>query len=121
MPTANKAFMYCFIPAFMNAMGSFFLAIFPVAFLFIFETKTEFLTVVTALSYWFSVSLYVNSYSLIEDAMNMMEKIYKGGNILQKVIYAPAALLLYAGAYLERYCITFIAAVIGTVAMFVLL
>ena len=117
MPTARSAFAFCFVPAFFNAIGAFLLAIFPIVFLFIYETTNVILVILTAVSYWFSCSLFINSYSLIEDAMNMIEKVYKHGNILQKIFYAPAAALLYVGSYLERYGITFLAAIIGTIAM----
>lgn len=121
MPTASSAFAICFVPAFFNAIGAFLLSIFPIVYLFVYETSDLLLTIVCALSYWFACSLFVNSYSLIEDAINMMEKIYKNGNILQKIIYAPGAACLYVGAYLERYGITFIASVICTIAMIVAL
>lgn len=121
MPTARSAFALCFVPAFFNAIGAFFLAIFPIVFLFIYETTNLLLLVVCAISWWFACSLYVNSYSLVEDAINMMEKVYKQGNILQKIFYAPGAALLYVGAYLEKYGVTFLAAVIATAAMVVVL
>ena len=40
----------------------------------------------------------------------MKEKVYRHGNIFQKIIYAPGFLGCYVGAYLERYLITFVAA-----------
>jgi len=121
MPTARSAFALCFVPAFFNAIGAFSLAIFPIVFLFIYETTNLVLLLVCAVSWWFACSLYVNSYSLVEDAINMMEKVYKKGNILQKIFYAPAAAMLYVGAYLEKYGVTFLAAVIATAAMVVVL
>ena len=116
MPTARAAFAFCFVPAFLNAIGALFLAIFPVVFLFIYGTTNTLLTIVCAVSYWLAVSLFVNSYSLVEDAMNMKEKVYKEGNILQKIFYSPAFVFLYIGSHLESYGITFIAAVIATAA-----
>ncbi len=115
MPTASSAFAICFVPAFFNAIGAFFLAILPIVFLFVYRTTNPLLFAASAVSYWLALSLYVNSYSLIEDAINMMEKIYKQGNILQKILYAPGAALLYVGAYLERYGVTFIVALLSTV------
>lgn len=117
MPTASSAFAICFVPAFFNAIGAFCLGILPVVFLFVYRATDPILLAVTALSYWFAVSLYVNSYSLIEDAINMLEKIYKQGNILQKIIYAPGAAMLYVGAYLERFGLTFVIAVVTTVVL----
>lgn len=121
MPTARSAFAFCFVPAFFNAIGSLFLAFFPLVYLAIYETTDLKLFIICAISYWLSISLYVNSYSLVEDAINMMEKVYKSGNIFQKIFYAPAAACLYIGAYLEKYSVTFIAAVAATVFIFILL
>lgn len=117
MPTARSAFAICFVPAFFNAIGAFILAIFPVAYLFIYETTELFAVIVCSISYWFACSLFLNSYSLIEDALNMIDKIYKHGNILQKIFYAPAAALLYVGSYLERYCVTFICVIVTAVIL----
>ena len=114
MPTARSAFAICFVPAFFNAVGAFLLAIFPISYLFIYETTDLFSLIICALSYWFSCSLFINSYSLIEDAMNMTDKVYRHGNILQKIFYSPAIACLYLGSYLERYGITFILTVITT-------
>lgn len=121
MPTARGAFALCFVPAFFNAIGALFLAIFPIVFLFVYQTTNLALIISCAISYWFAVSLFTNSYSLVEDALNMKEKVYKEGNILQKIFYSPAFVFLYIGSYLEKYGVTFIAAVIATIAMVVIL
>lgn len=121
MPTASSAFALCFVPAFFNAIGALFLGIMPLYFLFLYETTNLVLIITSVISFWFSCSLYLNSYSLIEDAINMMEKIYRHGNILQKIIYTPGAVFLYIGAFLERYCVTFLAVIIITVTAIVLL
>lgn len=121
MPTARSAFAICFVPAFFNAIGAFFLAIFPIIFLFIYETKNIALAAVCAVSWWFACSLFINSYGLIEDTINMVEKVYKSGNILQKIFYTPALALLYVGAYLEKYGVTFLACIIATVGMVIAL
>ncbi len=121
MPTASSAFAICFVPAFFNAIGAFALAIIPLAYLFIYETTNTVLAVVCAVSYWLACSLYINSYSLIEDAKNMIGKVYGDGNIFQKVLYAPAAAILYIGSYLEAYGVTFIAVIVATVALFIAL
>lgn len=116
MPKARGAFALCFVPAFMNGLMSCLLLVVPeVIFLMGFGSAP--LKILSAVSLWFGLSLYLNSYPLIEDAMNMMNKVYKHGNILQKIFYAPAAAILYAGAYLERYNITLIIAVGAVVAL----
>lgn len=116
MPKARGAFALCFVPAFMNGLMSCLLLVVPeVIFLMGFGSAP--LKILSAVSLWFGLSLYLNSYPLIEDAMNMMNKVYKHGNILQKIFYAPAAVILYAGAYLERYNVTLIFAVGAVVAL----
>lgn len=117
MPKAQGAFALCFVPAFMNFIGAFLLALVPVMFTLYARFDDTVLTVVNAVAYWFAFSLMVNSYPLIEDAYNMMEKIYKQGNILQKILYAPAAALLFIGAFVEKYCISFILGIGATVAI----
>lgn len=121
MPTVSGAFAICFVPAFFNAIGAFILALMPVAYIFIYETTDLMLTMVCAVSYWMSCSLYINSYSLIEDAKNMADKVFKEGSLFCKIIYAPAAAILYVGSYLEAYCVTFITVIIATVALLIVL
>lgn len=120
MPKAQGAFAFCFVPAFMCCLAALLLGLIPAFITIYLEIGDLYLKIASALSYWFAVSLYVNCFPLIEDAMNMMDKIYKHGNIIQKVLYAPAAACLYIGAYLERYCITFLASVVVTVLLVVL-
>lgn len=119
MPTAQSAFAICFVPAFMNALGALFLCVAPTMFTVYAQINDIMLTAVNLVAYWFAASLMVNSYPLVEDAMNMMEKIYKHGNILQKILYAPGAVLLYIGAYVEKYCISFILAIAITVVIII--
>lgn len=118
MPKARGAFAICFVPAFMNALLCLFVAVVPQIVL-LFGIGSIYLKAISIVSCWFAASLYLNSYPLIEDAMNMMNKVYKHGNILQKIFYAPAAVLLYVGAYLERYNITLLLLIIETVAMII--
>ena len=116
MPKARGAFALCFVPAFMNALiGCLLLVVPEVIFLMGFGSAP--LKILSAVSLWFGLSLYLNSYPLIEDAMNMMNKVFRHGNILQKIFYAPAAALLYIGAYLERYNVTLIFALAGAIAI----
>lgn len=115
MPKARGAFALCFVPAFMNAILAFFLCTIPVFITIYLDMGNLIFKVCGLLSYWFAFSLYVNSYPLVEDVMHMMHKVYKQGNILQKIFYAPAAVLLYIGAFAEKYCITFVLAVVATV------
>lgn len=117
MPKARGAFALCFVPAFMNFIGAFLLALAPIMFTLYSRFDEMLLTVVNVIAYWFAFSLMVNSYPLIEDAYNMMEKVYKQGNILQKIFYAPAAALLFIGAFVEKYCISFVLGIALTAAI----
>lgn len=110
LPHASGAFAVCFVPAFMNGMLALFLSWTPMLGLFAFEMTGTASKIISIVAYWFAFSLYVNSYSSIEDALNMKEKVYKSGNIFQKILYAPGFLGCYVGAYLERYLVTFVAA-----------
>ena len=115
MPHAQGAFAVCFVPAFMNGLLALFLVWAPMLGLFAFEMTGAAPKIVNIVAYWFAVSLYVNSYPSIEDALNMKEKVYKHGNTFQKIIYSPGFLGCYVGAYLEKYLITFVAAAGGIV------
>ena len=116
MPKARGAFAICFVPAFMNGLASFLLLIVPEVMLLL-GLGGLVMKLASVVSLWFGLSLYLNSFPLVEDAMNMMNKVYKHGNILQKIFYAPAAVLLYVGAYLERYNVTSVLALAGVIAM----
>ena len=117
MPTARGAFAICFVPCLFNLLGALIMGIIPSVMLLYLGFSGTMFTLACAVSYWFAVSLFVNAFPLIEDAMNMTEKVYKKGNILQKIIYAPGVALTYLGAYLERYCLTFVIAVAVTVLL----
>lgn len=109
------AFALCFVPALFNSIGIFWLLIFPV-FL---RAGSAAATIFSCFSVWFALSLFCNSFPMIEDAINMYEKVYKKGNILQKIFYTPAMAIVFVGAYLERYCITFIIGVAAIICIFI--
>ena len=114
--SAQGSFALCFVPMFFNLIGAVCLIFFP----FFIRANSIPATIFSSLAIWFSVSLFCNCFPLIEDAMNMMEKVYKKGNILQKIIYAPGAAVAYVGAYLERYNVTALIAFAAVIVMFVL-
>ena len=93
-----------------NAVLAFLLALGPVLGVFVFRMNNPIVFAVQVVAYWFAFSLYVNSYPSIEDALNMKEKIYKEGNVLQKILFTPGFVGCYIGAYLERWGITFLLA-----------
>ena len=117
MPKSRGAFAICFVPFFFNMLGAFIFGTIPAVMLLYLQFRGIFLMATCAVSYWFAFSLFVNAFPLVEDAMNMLDKVYKKGNILQKIFYAPGAGICFLGAFLERYCITFVIAVAGTLAI----
>ena len=119
MPRSRGAFAVCFVPAFFNALLAFLLAIGPVLGLFVFQMTGIAGMIVNIFAYWFAFSLYVNSYPSVEDALNMRHKVYREGTILQKIVYTPGFIFLFLGAYLERYCITFLLALAGMILLIV--
>lgn len=116
-PTARKSFALCFIPAFCSCIITLFLFIPSVLNLFEFKMTGISVIIINILAYWFAVSIICNSYPLIEDVLNMKEKIYGGKNVLLKIIYAPAFAILSGLAFLEKYCITFLGVVVLTVLL----
>lgn len=115
MPTARSAFAICFVPFFFNMLGALIFGLIPALMLVWLQFKGLFIMASCAVSYWFAVSLFCNAFPLIEDAMNMVDKVYHNGNILQKIFYAPGVAITYAGAFLEKYSITFVIAVVLTI------
>ncbi len=118
-PKAGGAFAVGFVPALFNAVLAFLLAVGPVLGVFVFRMNNPIVLALQILAYWFAFSLYVNSYPSIEDALNMKEKIYREGNVVQKILFAPGFVCLYIGAYLERWGITFLLALVVMIAMIV--
>lgn len=182
-PTARGAFCICFIPAFLNGLFALLLAIPSTSWLFLYDMTGTVPRIICAIAFWFALSLYVNSYPLVEDAMNMRQKIYQnrrkpqtqtateeitdadadaesknntadeadtkveaksdtekksetdesenpektekskekpkkeGSTILQRIVYAPAFLGLYIGAFAEKYSITFVLAIAGLIGL----
>ena len=112
MPTARSAFAMCFVPFFFNMLGAFIFGLIPAVMLLFLQFRGALLGITCAVSYWFAVSLFCNAFPLIEDAMNMVDKVYHQGNILQKILYAPGVAITYVGAYLEKYSVTFLAALV---------
>ena len=117
MPRPRGAFAICFVPAFLNGLLAFLLCAGPLLGLFAFEMRALVPKIVYILAYWFAFSLYVNSYPLVEDAINMREKVFREGKVIQKILYAPGFLFLYIGAFLERWGVTFLLALAGMVLL----
>ncbi len=118
MPTVNSAFFFCFIPSFLCILGAIVIGLIPTLFTVYARINDLALTLVNLLGYWFAVSLFVNAFALVEDVWHMTESVYKKGNILQKVIFAPGVAFNFIGAYLEKYSITFLIALAFTLYIY---
>ncbi len=67
-------------------------------------------------------SMLCNIFPLVEDAMNLWEVAYKQKKmkIIGRIFFAIPSALAYAGAFLEKYCVTFIALAAAVILSFVL-
>ncbi|MCR4615016.1 MAG: hypothetical protein K5756_02565 [Clostridiales bacterium] len=68
-------------------------------------------------------SALCNMFPMVEDVLKMREKIYgkDGANLFVKIILFLPFLWLTAGAYLEKYCVTFLLTAGAIAAGFILL
>ena len=78
------------------------------------------LFILYALMVYVGASLLCSSFPLVEDAMNLYDLLYrqKKGNIVGRILAFIPTVIAYAGAYLEKYCITFILVAAGVIAGF---
>ena len=104
------------VPLLSAAVGIIAFSVFP----YIFRPTSLIGTVFSGVSVWFVISFASNCFPSIEDVLNMKERIYKESHIAFRIILAPAFGVLYLGAYLERYCITFVGAVVLSYFVFLL-
>lgn len=67
-------------------------------------------------------SMLCNIFPLVEDAMNLFDIAYKQKkmNIIGRIIFFIPSALSYAGAYLEKCCLTFILIAAAVILSFVL-
>lgn len=67
------------------------------------------------------ISMLCNVFPLVEDAMNLYELLYKQkkGNVVGRIFAFIPAVITYAGAYLEKYCITVILWIVFMLLTFV--
>lgn len=112
----SAAFFTALIPFLLCVFGAFIMILCPL----VFRPTSTAGTVFTGLSLWFSVSLISNCFPSVEDALNLADRIYRKGNIFQKIIFSPFFAVLFIGAYIERYSVSFIAAMAAVFAVFVL-
>lgn len=113
MPTASRAFAVCFVPLLLQIVLAFLVAT-PAAFDLLYLGAFSFPKgIIDVICLWVGFSLLVNCFPSLEDAMNMIDKLYRGkANVFQKIIFAIGAGICYVGAFLERYCLTFLSSAV---------
>lgn len=141
-----KAFLICFLPSLLNGILAFFLGGAGFMGLFILGVpKTTAVFWIYLVLYYVGISFFCNMFPLVEDAMNNWSRLYHSKsneeieetkeektskksrksngetNIVAKILLFIPSAILYAGAYLEKYCGTFIISIIATVLAVVLL
>ena len=80
------------------------------------------LFIVCVLMTYLGVSMLCNVFPLVEDVMNLYDLLYrqKKGNIIGRIFAFIPTVITYAGAYLEKYCITVVLWIAAMVFAFVL-
>jgi len=121
----SSAFLMAIGPSVMNLFigSSFFGAGYMLIFemgIGYYESRTAFVLGVFML--YLGISFFCNIFPTVEDAMNLYDVMYsqKKGNIIGRIFAFIPTALLYAGAYLERYCVTSILWIVLVVAVSIL-
>lgn len=113
-----KSFLLCWLPGLVNALfgfvmlfagyiGIFYLGVGPVNI----ETgKTAWIFYIYLVMLYLGLALLCNLFPLVEDAVNMWDKIYgkDGMHIVWKIILFIPSIIIYAGAYIEKFGINIV-------------
>lgn len=109
MSTSGSSFAICFVPFLCQIILAFFVSVTAMTDLFYLGYFAIPNGIIDIVCLWVGISLAVNCFPSVEDALNMWEKLYKTkGHVFQKIIFAPGAVICFVGAYLEKYSLTFI-------------
>ena len=109
MPGAGTAFVIGFVPMLLQLLLAVFVSFIAVVNIVYLGSFSFPMSIIDIVCIYLGCSLLVNCFPSIEDALNMAEKIYrKETNIIAKIILAPGFAVMFVGAYLERYCLTFL-------------
>ena len=98
-------------PAFMNfniGLWIFLAGFLNLRFMGITAADSTALFVVYVVMTYVGISMLCNVFPLVEDAMNLYDLLYrqKKGNAAGRVFAFIPTVITYAGAYLEKYCVT---------------
>lgn len=105
--TSSKSFWFCFVSGFMVFLFGVLLAI-PAIFNLLYLDVSSLTIRTMSISMLFgAASVLTNIFPSVEDALMMWENYKKMGKAA-KIILAPAAAIMYVGAYAETWGITFL-------------
>lgn len=112
-------------PGFMNLMTGlplFFAGFLNLRYMGITPQDSVGLFVFYILMMYVGISLLCNLFPLYEDAMNLHDLLYrqKKGNIVGRILAAIPTGITYAGAFLEKNCITVLLWIVGMILAFTL-
>lgn len=112
MPGTWSSFSVCFFPMITQLILGLFVSVTAAINLLYLGAFSWPISLIDIICLWVGVSLSVNCFPSIEDAINLFDKLYRSkSNIILKIILTPGTLICYVGAFLEKYCITFISSV----------
>lgn len=112
-------------PGFMNfniGLWFFLAGFFNLRFIEIKPSDSMAIFVVSVVAVYIGISMLCNVFPLVDDAMNLFDLLYKRkkGNIIGRIFGFIPAVIVYVGAFLEKYCITVIIWAVAMVLAFVL-
>lgn len=106
-PTAAKSFWFCFVTGFMMFLTGLIFAVPAVINLFYLDSASPIVRFFSIFYLYVALGAFTNIFPSVEDALMMWEK-YKGMKKGAKVIFAPAAAIMYIGSFAETWGITFV-------------
>lgn len=111
----SVSFGVCFFPFLFNLIfGIVFISVgaLNVYYLGEFFAKSGNVKIINFIFLWLGISFLTNLFPQLEDAITLKELIYGGNsNLFVKIIAAPVFAVLYCGAYLEKWGVTFLTSI----------
>lgn len=120
----NAAFAVAFIPGLINFLTGFpiFLAgIVNLAVMELGASDSISLFIISIAATYVGASLLCSLFPPIETVMNLWDVVFaeKKSNIIGRIAAFIPTILMYAGAYIEKYCVSFVIVAVLTILMFV--
>lgn len=119
MNTPGSAFAICFVPMLLQLILATFVSFTAFEELIMLDYFRMPQGIIDIVCLWVGISLTVNCFPSVEDAINMWEKLYKTkGHTVQKILFFPGAVICYCGAFAEKYGLTVISGVVLTLSAY---